>query len=147
MTRGIDQFNRAFTFVDPPSARNKEPIVFAEDKVACFVPVSAAALVPSRWFAIDEAKYEENDKIVVSLDEAHENIVISAERPLKFVGFSVKGEVVFHMVPKPDEKRVLISLSQVKDKLKSDDYRVRAIDDQGNVVIENSSKFLPAPTK
>jgi len=136
MTRGIDQFNRVFTFVDAISATNKQPIAFGTKGIACFPPISAAALAPCRWFALDEKPWDDKDRVAVHLDESGANIVVESEKPIRYVGFSVKGEAVLHAVPPAEQVlRALVPLADVRKKTKSDEFEIRVINDQG--VIKN----------
>lgn len=145
MTRGIDQFNRVFTFVDAVSATNKEPKEFGTKRIACFPPISAAALAPCRWFALDEKTWEDKDRVAARLDDAGANIVVQAEQPIRYVGFSVKGEAVFHAVPANGEKQATIALAEVRKKTQSDEFEIRIVNDQGVIKHIPSSNLFAGP--
>ncbi|MCY2955156.1 MAG: metallopeptidase [Planctomycetota bacterium] len=132
MTRGFDHFNRAFTLVDPPCANNPKTVEFADTKVACFPPISAAALVNSRWFAMDDRSYNDQTRARVDLDEKGETIVIDSDSPVQYVGFDVKGDAVYHIVP-AGQKHITITLAEVRQKVKSETFNIRVWDDQGRV--------------
>lgn len=139
MTRGFDQFNRVFTFMDPPSAGRSEPFEFPDDEVACFPPISATALLPCRWFAMSERSFDERGTTTIRLDDAHEQVVVSADLALAYVGISVKGDAVYHLVPPADAGRVVVPLADFRKHLDGDEFEVRVIDERGHVSVEKFS--------
>ncbi len=132
MTRGFDHFNRAFTFVDPPHAGSSRIVEFPETKIACFPPVSAAALVNSRWLAMDERSYNDRTRARVDLDEQGQTIIIDSDAPMQYIGFDVKGDAVYHIVP-AGQKHFAIPLADIRKKLQSQTFNIRVWDDQGRV--------------
>jgi len=150
MTRGIDQFNRVFTFMDPVSATNKKEITFPETRVACFPPISAAALAPCPWLALDDRAYDDRARIAVRLDEPCQNLVIESDKDIRYVGFDVKGDAVYFSVPdlkKPEEaRRMSFELaSLLKNRLKTDEFSIRVINDQGVIKHESSLVLFNGP--
>ncbi|MHB8864132.1 MAG: hypothetical protein ACYC6N_17145 [Pirellulaceae bacterium] len=133
MTRGFDQFNRAFTFVDPPNAANPQAIEFREDQIACFPAISAAALVPCRWFAMTDRTYPDDGKISARIDDAYENIIVRSDAAVAYIGWSEEGDAVYHTVPARDSRRVVLPLHQVRKHVKSDDFNLRVIDEHGQI--------------
>ena len=92
MTRGFDRLNRVFTLVEPRSKHNRQPIPFDEKDVAYFAPVSATSLRASRWFQLDERRYEPDPKPpTLRLDSATGGLHILAPRGLRYVVFTVKA--------------------------------------------------------
>jgi len=132
MTRGFDHFNRAFTFVDAPHAGNRKAVEFKDDEVACFAPISVAALVANRWLAMDARPFRDDAQISVQLDAQKTNILVESESALRYVGFDMQGDGVYHIVPPNGSRQMRIGLADLRQRLKSDDFVVRIIDDQGN---------------
>jgi hypothetical protein len=133
LTRGFDHFNRAFTFVDPPSGRGPKPVEFAEKDVACFAPVSAAALVPCRWFAMDERTYGERGQAAARLDEPTRAVVVESALPIRYVGFDRRGDAAYHIVPPDGTRKMALPLADLAPRVKSGGFHVRVIDDQGDI--------------
>ncbi|MDO4571163.1 MAG: hypothetical protein Q4D38_12310 [Planctomycetia bacterium] len=79
MTRGHDRINRVFIVREAPSQSNPNWYEFRDDEVACFVPMSAYALVRQRWFVDEEKTLEEMGELKVELN-AKEN-KIECESP------------------------------------------------------------------
>ncbi len=136
MTRGFDRLNRVFTLVEPRSRHNREPIVFAEKDAAYFAPVSAMSLRASRWFQLDERKYEAEPKPpTLHLDDATGELRISAPRGLRYVTFTVNGDARGHRAfwtegAEPPKELVLKS-DEIKQLASSDNWSVGAIDAEG----------------
>ena len=86
MTRGHDRFNRFFTLVEPPHARRKQPYEFKDGEVACWMPVSAAALAANRWFAPDDRPWRDEPRTTVRLDRAAKEVVIESDHGVRYVG-------------------------------------------------------------
>jgi Putative peptidase family len=103
MTRGFDRFNRAFTFVDPPSAANKKSIVFTETDVAAFMPVSAAHLVTSPWFTLDGPAPAGPNKVTVVFRKADETIVATSPQGIRYIGGRKKGDMQLFAAPPPGQ--------------------------------------------
>ena len=114
MTRGFDHFNRAFTFVDAPSAANKKPIEFGENDVAAFMPVSAAALVTSPWFTLDGPPPTSPNKIAVVLRKKDEMIVATSPQGIRYIGGSKKGEMQHFAAPPPGQPAPTTFATQVE---------------------------------
>lgn len=136
MTRGFDYLNRAFTFVDPPCAGRAEAVEFKDEEVACFAPISAAALAPSRWFAMTERPFRDGGQITVKADESAKTVVIRADHLIRYIGFDVDGDAAHFVVPAAGQREVSVAVAEVCAKVKADHFHVRAIDDQGGTVVE-----------
>jgi hypothetical protein len=155
MTRGIDRFNRAFTFVDPPHAGSKTARSFNDTTAAVFPPVSAAALVTCRWLALDQKDWNDRAKMSASLDDQG-NIVVESDTDIRFVGFDAHAKdkegktrevlAAYHVVPPAGQaKRVVVPLAEVRKRVKEEEFGVRVIDDQWNFRHENSKTLLNGP--
>jgi Putative peptidase family len=103
MTRGFDHFNRAFTFVDPPSAANKKPIVFAVTDVAAFMPVSAGQLVTSPWFSLDAPSPAGPNKVAVVLRKKDDMLVATSPDGIRYIGGRKKGDMQLFASPPPGQ--------------------------------------------
>lgn len=134
MTRGFDRFNRAFTLTEPASGRGKTPVEFKPERVAAFAPISAAALVNSRWLALDERPWRDH-KPTIRRDRDTGDIVVEDETAVRYVGLSVKGEAVHFIAPPTGQKQVRLPAGVVKEKAGQDPFRIRAINDQGNTTL------------
>jgi hypothetical protein len=132
MTRGFDHFNRAFTFVDPPSAHSKTPVEFTDDQIGCFAPISAASLVTSRWFHPDQRAWRDGTKISISKDKATGDIVIKGDADIRYVSWSVKGDAVDYRVPPPGSRKFTLTTADIEKKAGSAPYRLRVVDAEGN---------------
>jgi hypothetical protein len=137
MTRGFDYFNREFTFEDPPSGHSAKPVEFAEKDVACFAPVSAAALVPSRWFAMDEKTYGARGETTARLDDATRLIVVESTRPIRYVGFDRRGDAAYHIVPPEGTRKMELPMKDVAGRVKASGFQVRVVDDEGGITHAN----------
>lgn len=87
MTRGIDRFNRFFTFADPPHARRKQAYEFKDTEIGWWAPASAAMLAPCRFFALDARDWSEAKKTEFHLSDDGNSIVI--ESPNGLAGVTV----------------------------------------------------------
>ena len=137
MTRGFDRLNRVFTLVEPRSKHNREPIVFADKDAAYFAPISATSLRASRWFQLDERKYETDPKPpTLRLDSATDELRISAPRGLRYVTFSVKGNArghrAFWMEGAEPPKELVLNSDEIKQLASDDKWSVGVIDDEGS---------------
>ena len=138
MTRGFCRFNRVFTFVDPPCHNRKTPLAFTDDKVACFPPISAAALVTSPWLAMDECEPGRWTRMQVRLDEKTDSLVVQCPGGVRYVGVSVGGAAVFFQAPPvdaPAPKKMIVPLLEVRQAADAEDLYVRAIDAHGHMTV------------
>ncbi len=120
MTRGIDRFNRFFTLVEPPDAGRRTSYVFKEDEIGYWAPVSAQFLVATRFFALDDRKWSEDNTIALRLDTAARSVVVSSGNGVRFIGLYQYGrDGVLAVVPLPippgaeAPKEVSVPLSRV----------------------------------
>ncbi len=93
MTRGFDNFNRAFTFYDPPSGRNRAPKFFTLDEEAYFAPVSADYLRWSRWFQLDDVPYPDDARPRITVDDENVTVTATPESGIPWVGFWVGPDI------------------------------------------------------
>jgi len=96
MTRGFDHFNRVFTFIEPPSGRNREEHVFAQEEEAYFAPISASYLQWSRWFQLDEQEPVSNERPRIVIDEEKKQVTVAADSGVAWVGLWVGPDVYSH---------------------------------------------------
>ncbi|MEE8451951.1 MAG: metallopeptidase [Thermoguttaceae bacterium] len=148
MTRGFDHFGRLFTFVDPPMARHPEPFAFTDDQIAYWAPVSALALQPIRWFDMDAKQYEDIDGPRLSMDDEAGRMTIQAASGLRFIGFdkgatTMKHEAMYETAEPPT--CVEFPYEELQRTVESDKMRVRAIDDQGVIMMRDIRFQSPAP--
>jgi len=92
MTRGIDRLNRFFTFVEPPHAGRKDPYEFKDDETACWAPVSAQALVPSRFFAMDARPFSDEPRTGIRLDAASASLIVESDNGIRYISVNAYGD-------------------------------------------------------
>ncbi len=134
MTRGFDRFNRAFTFVDPPSGVNKVARDFPPDKIGCFAPISAAYLAANRWFALDKRDWLEKKTTKLVLRD--QKLVCESESGICYMSLSgLKGEAFQYVVPPPESNLRfewdLAPFGDLSKTGKEGDVTVRVLDGQG----------------
>lgn len=144
MTRGFDHFNRVFTFIDPPSASNREPVEFRDDRVACFPPITAAALMPNPWFALDDP---ESLRPAVRVSDDGRSLVITAHSAVAYIGFDEKGDAVYHVVPEEGKREVVLPIAQLRRHVRGQEFNVRILDDRGRLTIEHDVLAGPFVTR
>lgn len=136
MLRGADSLNRYFTFIDPPCAtNNKQVIEFPAGEEAYWSDVSAAALAPSRWLALDERTYKEPSSITFSLDADKAELVVCSDDGLAFLCVELPGQAEFFdqrasLTALPKELR--IPLAGIAERHKTARLTVRVQDGQGH---------------
>jgi len=140
MTRGIDRLNRVFTFVEPPHAGRATPYEFKPTEVAWWAPVSAAALLPTRYFAMDKRPYEPDNTIAIRLDTPAREVVVDSEAGVRFIGLHAYGKsfgveaVYAHPLPAEGEppQKVAIPVVSIGRRMASTDVLIRVIDGDGH---------------
>jgi len=135
MTRGIDRLNRFVTFVEPPHARRGKPYEFKANEIACWPPVSAAALAHCRHFALDDREWNDTNTTEVSLDTEHAEIVVRSGNGVRYIGAfrNTATRHFYHPAPvgEPAPKEVRISAAELGKRIKSDAFTLRILDGQG----------------
>jgi hypothetical protein len=135
MTRGIDNLGRNFVFYDPPSLRNKDAIHFKDDQVGYWSPVSAAALAPTVWLAMDDtAIYEKpKGKITVELSPDGKNIIVKSPDGIGFLGYEKPGIAhhFIHIDQSAMPTELTIPVATVKDAEGKGHWQLRIIDGKG----------------
>ena len=148
MTRGFDCFGRFFTFADPPSGVNREPREFADEQIARWAPASIAALKPLRWFDLDTKEYKPCDGPRLLMDDASGRMTIESGHGLRFVGFD-QGVTTMryqaHNGQAEPPSRLEFNYDDLRKTVNSDKMRVRAIDDQGYIIMSDV-QFHDRPT-
>lgn len=143
MTRGFDRFNRAFTFVDPPSGQNKDVVTFKPDRVGCFAPISAAYLQNSRWFATDARAWD--DATGVRIEKNGDEIVCEASAGMRYVSFAGKeGEAFFHAT-RAEGTTLRVPAAKLGDAEKEGDVLIRALDGNCNATLVRVSELKRGP--
>jgi hypothetical protein len=114
MTRGFDHFNRVFTFVEPPSGRNREERVFTPKEEAYFAPISASYLQWSRWFQLDEQEPASNERPRIVIDEEAKRVTVTADSGVAWIGFWVGPDVYSHREFKDElPQKIEISFEEI----------------------------------
>lgn len=129
MRRGFDQFNRAFTFYDPPSGRNAGPVYFAGDEEAYFAPISASYLRWSRWFQLDEQEFSDN-RPKIAVDEDDGKITVTSDNGVAWIGLHSGDEVRAFTEYDPNNlpREVTLPRKQIDEDLEGQPLnRIRAI--------------------
>lgn len=128
MTRGFDQFNRAFTFRDPPSGRSRADVPFGREQEAYFAPVSASYLRWSRWFQLDDVKLLDG-RPKLTVDQEAGTLTIECNSGVAWVGFHVKGNIrsFREYAAENPPKSVTLSLEEIGAELKEPPSRIRAM--------------------
>jgi len=135
MTRGIDRLNRYVTFVEPPHARRGKPYEFKTNEIACWPPVSAAALAHCRHFALDDRPWSDTNTTDVSLDTDKAEIVVRSDNGVRYIGVFRNGATRQFTCPAPADKpaptEARISAADLGKRIKSDAFTLRILDGQG----------------
>jgi hypothetical protein len=139
MTRGHDRFNRFFTLIEPPHARRKNAREFKDNEIACWAPVSAGALAPNRFFALDARAWKKTSKIVVKVNHATGKIAFESEFGVRYVGawrITPDGRTqsispVFICRGDKAPTQASVDTASLKKKLGDMKFKFRVIDDEG----------------
>jgi hypothetical protein len=136
MTRGFDRFNRVFTMVDAPTRRNPNVRTFEADQVACFPPVSAAALVVNPFFADENVETPSHGGgPSIKCDDPAGLIHVRSEHGVVYASaIDPQGNVKLFDSPQPGEEwpsLIDLSMDEVREATSSDTFRIRAIDSRG----------------
>lgn len=148
MSRGMDRFSRVFVPAEAADVKNKAIHTFKDDEVAHWAVVSGEILRCTRWFALDDRKYEPV-QTTMKLDEAAGELVISS--PLGIGGVDV-GSIAYMIEPIAIDikaaapKTVAISMSKYGKLLHDDKAVIHVIDTQGNVTFFHVNEYLPGAT-
>jgi hypothetical protein len=135
MLRGADTLNRYVAFLDPPSTRHKDYRPFKKGQEPYWADVSAAALAPSRWFALDKRTYTEKNTIDFAVDPATNELVIHSDDGLAFVCVELPGQAEYYdkranLKDLPKELR--LPLAPIAKRFKTDNLTIRAEDGMGH---------------
>lgn len=136
MTRGFDHFNRVFTVAEPTRRAEVKPRPVKQSEAAQFAPISAQSLLTSRWFALDERKYNEKNDISIRFDESDSTIVITSATGVRYFSADVKGDAVYHKAPPQNEaapKEFRIPLAEITKAISTEDFSIRAANADGHV--------------
>lgn len=144
MTRGIDRLNRFFTFVEPPHAKRDKPYQFHDDEIACWSPVSAAALAPRKAVALDARSTLERIKATFSLDESGETIIVEHPQGIGFVGYEHPGRAKDYIPIDYDGSlptRVEVPVASISEKLR-ESGQLRILDAHGRMTTHPIAPIL-----
>ena len=134
MTRGFDRFNRAFTFVEPPHARRKEPYEFTDTQIARWEPPSAAWLKFNPWFALDNKDFTGRNSTTVTADDNMRTIRISSENGIGAIVLGPRGTAA-GSVPidynQPPPKNVSLPMAEFGKYLSGPNAQIRVLDARG----------------
>lgn len=135
MTRGFDRFNRVFTLVEPPHAGNTQPVVFNSQDVATWAPISAFAMRPSRWLALDDRKWAagSDQDGIEPVGDGWE--VRAPQHGLRYIGIDNKDTNAtryFQFDQKPYPTTRYFSAAELQQLAGSSTARIRVVDDEGH---------------
>jgi hypothetical protein len=134
MTRGHDRLNRFFTLIEPPHAGRKTPYAFKDAEIACWAPVSAGALAPCRFFAMDQRTWSDQNKTGASLDSSG-GVVIESDYVLRYVGVYDHSpkyvEAVYAVPVERDARQMKLSVADLSKRLDPNRIELKIMDDQG----------------
>jgi len=153
MTRGHDRFNRFFALVEPPHARRKRAYTFADTEVACWAPVSAAALAASRHFALDARAWRDDAKTVLRPDRASKSVAIESPYGIRYVGVMETGPrygtEVIGIAPLPKTGRpprtLALPLAQLRKAPRGGKLALRVVDGEGLTTHTGLADLLAGP--
>ena len=135
MGRGGDRLNRYVGFFDPPSRWHRDFREFKPDTEPYWSEVSAAALAPSRWFALDSREYTERNSIRFAIDPETAELVFRSDDGLAFAGVEMPGAAEkfdpragLALLP----KELRVPLVEIMTQHKTSRLTVRAVDGMGH---------------
>ena len=145
MLRGADTLNRYLEFVDPPCRERAEYRQFGDDPEPNWSDVCAAALAPSRWFALDKRDYTEKNTIRFAIDRKTSELVVGSDDGLAFLcveipGASDKFDKRAGLALLPKELR--IPLSEIDKEYHTTGLTVRVLDGMGHYRHANLGMLL-----
>ena len=138
MSRGFDQFSRAFTQAEATIEGRSTPLSFSKDEIPKWDPFYSALLNWNRWFQPDSPKAESFETslkptLVVTGDE----ILVDAPYGLRVIGAQNEASPAWFMEyrePNP-VRRVKLSLSSIRSKFGEykGDLTLQVEDDHGQM--------------
>jgi hypothetical protein len=131
-TSGFKVLSRFFTFVEPPSKKNPQPLVPSEHESACIAPISASALKYSRWFALDDKPWKDGGAPRITPAEKEGDILIESEHGLAYIGIDVRGEAIAYKSWGQDGREpphsYVLTAGELKELAGTTNVRIRAVD-------------------
>ncbi|MEI7835180.1 MAG: hypothetical protein WCK05_02065 [Planctomycetota bacterium] len=146
MLRGADSLNRYFSFIDPPcDTNNRQYTRFPDSEQAYWSDVSAAALAPSRWLALDDRTYTQANTISFAIDAKTGELVARSDDGLAFLCVELPGQAedfdkLANLTALPKERR--LSLAAIAARHKTSRLSVRAEDGMGHYRDANLQSML-----
>ena len=147
MTRGHDRLNRVFTLVEPPHARRGKPYEFRDDEVAFWAPVSACAIWPNRWLALDDREWKGPANTVFTLNAKDLALDVTCPNGVRGLVFNRPDAFAQYDVDvhKPAPVKVSIPLAWIGKNVRTDAFRLRAFDEEGHIPTLDMRSLLPSP--
>lgn len=141
MTRGFDHFNRAFAVSEPASSPNDKSKPFSPKEEARFSIVTAANLNATRYLALDNRPYSDKPVPTIAYDAAKNEITVSSELGIAFVGLEVPyaqpgAEYCLPIDPKAPAKKTMTLTAKEWERFKDKPFQVRVIDVDDNCVVD-----------
>jgi len=146
MTRGFDRFNRVFTLIEPPHARREEHYEFKENEIAFWAGPSAAWLKFSRWFALDEKDFGEQNETTITMERDSGNISVASAHGIGGIVLADKGDTYAHIpidYNQPLPQRVDVPLARFGKRMTGDRFSIRVIDTQGLSKVVTIRELMP----
>ncbi|WP_145252174.1 metallopeptidase [Aeoliella mucimassa] len=137
MTRGFDHFNRCFTYCDPVSGTNGQPIYFRPNQEAYFAPVSASYLRWSPWFQLDRPTGASTRPDIQLTDTG---VTITCKSGIPWVGIHVGGDIHHHeeQDARRPPKKLELTFEQIREMVGGKQpSRLRAISTSGQEAAVN----------
>lgn len=143
--RGFDFFNRYFSFVEPPSKRNRRSWEPTEKDIPYLAPISGAALKNCRWFALDRKTWKDGNAPQVRRGGPR-TILIDAPNGLAYLGIDVKGEAAAYKswgsgAAKKIPKTFRLTSAELNKLAGTTDVRLRVLDGDGQLTQVEISNF------
>lgn len=153
MATGYDQFNRYFTFFEPPTAKRAAGEWFIDNGRTHLSRVTAAALAPTRFMALDKREWQEPNTVTMDVDPPRGEFVFKSDYGIRFIApekwygdgphaqWYVEGPY-----DRPAPREVRITAAEILTNCKSVyGLSVRVIDAEGHYTLCNDLGSLLGP--
>lgn len=148
------QMGRYVAFADPPWRGNGNKWVpydeAKESKSIYLAPVSAAALAPTRFFAMTDREYTAKNSIQFGLDDTKKRVKISSADGLAFACIELPGNAEKYRefpVNGKKIKEVFISIDKVVKEFGTDNLTIRVVDAMGHLKNKNLAQLIEKKDK
>jgi hypothetical protein len=140
MARGHDYFNRNFTLIEPPSAINEQPILFADDQKARFDSASAARLALHPFFQPDPRAPSNASPPSIEVDPSTGDFLVKAPAGLRALSVERDGLLRDTIVFREDAlHRRFVERAELERRAGGPDFALVAMDSDGR------GTFVSAP--